>query len=108
MNTARWILRLVFFLLAVLLVVYINKKSDDHAVTVAEFKYNMFKKIESDSLDTKHKLDLLVDETSTFIDDSSRIQKGIHYLTLLFATVVIVEIGFLIFERKYYRRQEDK
>lgn len=99
MNKARWIFRLVFFLLTVALLVYINRKSSDNTMSIVEFKYKTFKKIEMDSLDAKRKLDLLVNETTKFIDDSTRVKNGIHYLTLLFGILVVVEVGFSIFTK---------
>lgn len=105
MNKARWIFRLVFFLLTVALLVYINRKSSDNTMSIVEFKYKTFKKIETDSLDTKRKLDLLVNETTKFIDDSTRVKKGIHYLTLLLATLAVVELGFLFFTKRNYGRR---
>jgi hypothetical protein len=105
MNKARWISRLVFLLLTVALLVYINRKSNDNTMSMVEFKYRTFKKIERDSLDAKHKLDLLVDETTKFIDDSTRVKKGIRYLTLVFGILVVVELGFLIFTKRNYGRR---
>ena len=108
MNKARWIFRFLFFLLTVTLLVYINRKSNDSTMSIVEFKYKTFKKIETDSLDTKRKLDLLVNETTKFIDDSTRVRKGIRYLTLLFGLLVVVELGFLIFTKRNYRGREIK
>jgi len=108
MIRAKYISRLIFFLLAVFLLVYLNRKTNDDTVTVAEFKFKMFEKIQKDSLDSKRKLDQLVNETTKFIDDSSRVREGIHYLTGLFGLLVAVELGFFIFEKKNHERQEVK
>jgi hypothetical protein len=62
--------------------------------------------MQTDSLDSRHKLELLVNETSKFIDDSSRVREGIHYLTGLFGLLVVVELSFIILEKRNYRRQE--
>jgi hypothetical protein len=56
----------------------------------------MYQKISKDSLDSKGKLNLLVDETSKYIDDSSRVQKGINYLTGLFTLLIVSELFFLV------------
>ena len=108
MNRARYICRIVFFLLAVLLLIYLNKKTDDNTATIAEFKFKTIEKIRTDSLDTKHKLDLLVDDTTKFIDGSTHVRKGIHYLMGLLALWGVVEFGFLILERKNDRRRDIK
>jgi hypothetical protein len=105
MNKARWIFRLVFFLLTVALLVYINRKSNDNTMSIVEFKYKTFKKFETDSLDAKRKMDLLVNETTKFIDNSTRVKKGIHYLTLLLSLLAVVELGFLIFTKRNYGRR---
>jgi serine kinase of HPr protein (carbohydrate metabolism regulator) len=106
MNKAKYVFRIVFFLVAVVLLVYLNGKTDDNTATIAEFKFKMFKKMQTDSLDSKHKLELLVNETTKFVDDSSRVRKGIHYLTGLFTLLVVVEFGFLIMGKRNYGRQE--
>ena len=105
---ARYILRVVFILLAVLLLVHLNRKTDDNVESIAEFKFKMFQKMQTDSLDSKHKLDLLLNETSRFIDDSSHVRRGIHYLMGLLGLLVAVEVGFLIFGRRNSGRQEIK
>mgnify|MGYP001176815324 CR=1 FL=1 len=96
MTRLKYIFRIVAFLTAIALVVYLNAKSDGDTSTIAEFKFKMYQKMRSDSLDSKHKLEHVIDETTKFIDNSSHVQKGVHYLTGLFTLVVIVELGFLI------------
>jgi hypothetical protein len=76
--------------------------------TIAEFKFKMIEKLRTDSLDSKHKMDLLLKETTKFIDDSSRVRKGIHYLMALLALTVTFELGFIILERRNSERQEIK
>jgi hypothetical protein len=75
-------------------------------MSVVEFKYRTFKKIEADSLDTKQKLDLLVNETTKFVDDSSHVRKGVLYLTVLFGLQIAIEFVFLILVKANYGRQE--
>ena len=60
----------------------------------------MFQKIQTDSLDSKQKLDLLVDETTKFVDSSSRVKKGIQYLTLLLVLLVLVEVIFFVLVKR--------
>jgi hypothetical protein len=108
MNRTRWIFRLVLFLVAILLLVYINRKSNDNTTTIVEFKYKTFKKLETDSLDTKRKLDLMIDETTKFIDNSSQVKKGIRYLTLLFGVAVAIELVFLTVTKRNSGGQQIK
>jgi len=68
----------------------------------------MIEKIQTDSLDSKHKLDLLVKETTKFIDDSSHVREGIHYLVGLLVLWAAIELGFFIQDSRNYRRQEFK
>jgi regulatory protein YycI of two-component signal transduction system YycFG len=105
MNRTRNIFRVAFVMLAVILLVYVNRKSNDNTMSIVEFKYKTFKKIEADSLNSKQKLDILVDETTNFIDDSTRVRKGIHYLTLLFVLQIIVEFVFLVLSRQSVKRE---
>lgn len=92
----------------VLLLVYVNRKADDNTMTIAEFKFKTIQKIRNDSLDSKHKLNLLLNETTKFIDDSSRVRSGIRYLMGLLGVWIAVELVFLILEKRNYRQQEIK
>jgi hypothetical protein len=105
MNRVKYIVRLIFLLIAVSLLVYLNRKTNNNTVTVAEFKFKMFEKIRADSLDSRHKLDLVLDETTKFLDDSSRVREGVHYLTALFGLLVVFELGFLIVEKRNYEKE---
>lgn len=105
MNRARYIIRTVFFLLTVVLLVSLNRKTDDNAKSIVEFKLKMVEKIRKDSLDAKHKLDLLMDETTKFIDDSSHVKEGIQYLVGLLTMWAVIELGFVVRENRNYGRQ---
>ena|SRR5258706_14203647 len=105
MNRARYIFRVVFLLLIVIQLVYLNRKTDDTR-TIAEFKFKMLEKIRTDSLDAKHKLDLLLNETTKFIDNSSHVREGIHYLMLMLGLLVASELSFFLLEKRNYGRQE--
>lgn len=102
MNWARYVFRIVFFLLTVLLLVFLNRKTDDNTKSIVEFKLKMIEKIRTDSLDSKDKLDLLVDETTKFVDGSSHVREGIHYLVGLLTLWGAIELGFLIREKRNY------
>src|SRR5258707_15746970 len=107
MNRARYIFRVVIFLLIVIQLVYLNRKTEGTR-TIAEFKFKMLEKIRTDSLDSKNKLDLLLNETTKFIDNSSHVREGIHYLMLLLGLLVANKLGFLLVEKRNYARQEIK
>jgi hypothetical protein len=104
MNKTRYIIRIVFIFLTVFLLVYLNRKTDDNTESIAEFKLNMIEKIRTDSLDTKHKLELLLNDTTKFIDDSSHVRKGIHYLMRLLGLWVVIEGVFLFLKKGNYGR----
>ena len=104
MTRTKYIFRAVFILLAVFLLVDLNKKTDDHIGSIAEFKFKTLEKIRTDSLDAKHKLDLVLKDTAKFVDNSSHVRKSIHYLLGLLGLWVIVElIFFLLLKRNYGR-----
>jgi hypothetical protein len=96
MKRLRNIFRLLFFFVAIVLIVYLNTKTNDNAESVAEFKFKMYQKLATDSLDSKRKVELLVDETARYVKDTSHVKRGLNYLTLLFTMAVIVELAFLI------------
>jgi hypothetical protein len=100
MTRAKYIFRMVFFLLTVLLLVDLNRKTEGNTETIAEFKFKMFKKIQTDSLDAKSKMDLLINDTTKFIDDSSHVKEGIRYLTGILGLLIVVELGFFIRENR--------
>ncbi len=96
MSKAKYISRAVFFFLVVILLIYINGKTEADTETVAEFKVKMIEKVRTDSLDVQHKVDLLVDETTKFMDHSSNVRSGMRWLMGLLALFIIVEVIFLI------------
>ena len=108
MNRTKYIIRIIFVLLTVFLLIYLNKKTDNNTESIAEFKLKMIEKIRTDSLDSKSKVDLLINETTKFIDDSSHVTKGIHYLMRLLGLWIVVELVFLLVEKSNYGRQEIK
>jgi hypothetical protein len=107
MNRVRNATRVVFLLLAVVLIVYLNKKTDDNTRSVVEFKFNMLQNIRADSLDSRQKLDMVRRETTKFIDGSSHVRRGLDYLMGLLALAIVVELGFLVLKKRnqYYRKQ---
>jgi len=103
MNHIKYIFRGIFIVLAIVLLFYINKKPDDNVESIAEFKFKMFQKLQADSLNSKQKAGLLLKETTKFVDDSSRVQRGIQYLMGLLALVAIMEVSFFIMNKRNSR-----
>jgi len=100
MNRTKSIFRVVLFLVTIMPLVDLNRKTNNKVGSIAEFKFKMIEKLRTDSLDSKHKLDLLVEETTKFIDDSSHVKKGIHYLMVLLGLWGVIELVFLLLERR--------
>jgi len=100
MKRLKYIVRGVFFVIAVVLLFYINRKTYNNVESVAEFKFKMYQKLQTDSLGSKQKADLLMKETSKFVDDSSQVKNGIRYLMGLLAITVIAEVSFFILKKR--------
>lgn len=106
MIRVRSTIRIVFLALAVLLLVNLNRKTNDKAGTIANFKYKMIEKLQTDSLNSKQKLDVLVNETTKFMDDSAHVRNGIRYLMALLGLFVATELGFLLVQKRNSGRQK--
>jgi hypothetical protein len=100
MIRTKRIFRIIFVLLTVVLLVNLNRKADANTESIAEFKLKMIEKIRTDSLDSKHKLDLLLNETTKFVDDSSHVKEGVHYLMRLLGLWVVIEGVFLFLKKR--------
>lgn len=104
MNQAKYILRGALLFLIVLLLIYLNRKTDDTIGQIVRFKLETLNKIKNDSLDTERKLDLLVDETTKFseqiIEDSPHVKEGVRYLIGVVGLLIAVELAFFIAKRK--------
>jgi len=100
----KYILRAILVLLTVFLFINVIRKTNDHMGRIAKFKLETFNKIKSDSLDTEHKLDLLVNETEKFSnqmhEDSPDIKDAIQYLIGIVVLFIAVEIGFSLAHRR--------
>jgi len=105
MNKPRLIFRIIFFLLALFLLVYVNKKTDDNTMSIVEFKLKTLQKISNDTLDSKQRLETVLNDTTNFIDHSSHVRKGIHYLIGLLVLWGAVEMIFIIQQRRNYGQQ---
>ena len=100
MNKARTIIRIVFLIIAVSLLVSLNSTQQQDVKTIAQFKMKMIEKMRSDSLRSKDKLDLIIDDTKKFLDKSNHLKEDLDYLLMLFALWAIVELVFLQLARR--------
>jgi hypothetical protein len=108
MTLTKYIFRSLFFLITVFLIVYINRKTDDNAQTIAEFKFETLKKLKADSLDSQDQVDVLINETKKFNDqvaEDSPIRKGFRYLTATLVLFVLFELSFWMIEKNKPNRQ---
>jgi hypothetical protein len=101
MNRARNILRFIFLVAAIFLIVRINQKTDEHVKSIVQFKFEVLKKMSQDSLASKEKVALMVDETTKFVRDSSQVKEGVDYFIKLAGLVIVAEIIFLILLKKF-------
>ncbi|AYB32368.1 hypothetical protein D4L85_18115 [Chryseolinea soli] len=103
MNRIRNILRAFFLLLTISLLFYLNKRTDLNVGAIAKFKYETLNKIQSDSLDSKDKFDLLVQETEKFneqiSEDSSRALKVIYLLIGVVILFIVSELMFTVMKK---------
>lgn len=104
MTRIRLIVRAVLLVAGVWLLVDLNRKTDDTLEEVVKFKLETLNKVKTDSLDTEHKLDLLVDETTKFSGDllakSPHLKNSVRYLIMLLVVVVLAELVFFIAEKR--------
>jgi hypothetical protein len=107
LSTAKikTLVRLIFFAIAVSLLIYTNIAPNEKSQSVAEFKLKMLQKIQMDSLNSDQKVKLVMDETSEFVETSSRVKDGLRYLTWLFAMAIIAELIFLVLKKNGEYRQ---
>jgi hypothetical protein len=99
MKRTRFLTRIFFLLLIISVLFYLNRKSGVNLDTITRFKLETMNKMQADSLDTKHKFDLLVKETTKFNEkineDSSHAQEAINFLIGLVIIFIISELFFL-------------
>jgi len=106
MNRTQYLLRGFFFLLTILLLYYLNNKAGINLKTISKFKLETLNKIQSDSLGSKDKLDVLVRDTTAFnkqIDeDSSHARELISYLIIVVVLFGTSELIFATIKRKTF------
>lgn len=93
-------MRTVFLVSAIGLIVHLNRKTDDNTQSIVEFKLRMAEKIQKDSLDNKGKAEMLINETTRFVDDSAHVKSGMRYLLSLLILWGATELSFIIFSRR--------
>ncbi|HMV09332.1 MAG TPA: hypothetical protein PK325_16730 [Cyclobacteriaceae bacterium] len=96
MTRARFIFRIIYLISAIALVYTINQKTEKQSDSIVEFKFKMLKKIQQDSLTVKEKAESVVDETSAFMDGSTRIKRASNFLFLLLVLIVLTELFFAV------------
>jgi hypothetical protein len=110
MKRTRFFTRIFFLLLVVSILFYLNRKSGVNLDTITRFKLETMNKMQADSLDTKHKFDLLVKETTKFNEkineDSSHAQEVINFLIGLVIIFIISELFFLHKGRRTFTNNE--
>jgi hypothetical protein len=104
MNRTKYILRGSVILLTISMLINLYRKTEDNISRIAKFKFEMLNKIKTDSLDTEHKFDLLVDQTTKFNkqlnEDSPQIRESVRYLIGAVGLLTAVELGFFITRRR--------
>ena len=104
MNWAKYVIRGTLLLLIILLLVYLNRKTDNTFRRITKFKLETLNKIKTDSLDAKHKFDTLVSETTKFSrqisEDSPHVKESARYLIGVVGLLIALELGFFIAKRR--------
>jgi len=100
MKWIKYILRVSCLVWLVFLLMSLNEKADVHSRTVAEFKFETFKKIRTDSMGTWHRLGLLRSETEKFLDDSPHVRDNTWNMVKLLVFWIAMEIVFLLAGRR--------
>jgi len=103
-NRIKYILRGTLLLLIVFMLINLYRTTEDNLARIAKFKFETLNKVRTDSLDTEHKFELLVNETSKFnkqfIEDSPRVRNGFRYLFGAVGLLIAVELGFYLTEKR--------
>jgi hypothetical protein len=107
MNWTKYILRGTLLLLIVLLLINVVRKTNNNMGRIVKFKLDTLNKIKSDSLDTEHKLDLLVNKSTEFtgqiMDETPQLKEGMRYLIGAIVLLIVFELSFFIAERRKAR-----
>ena len=105
MTRVKYIVRGILLFLIALLLFQLNSKSDENVKSIVEFKFEMFEKVRKDTLDSKHKLNMVLNETTKFVEESSHVRNGIRRLMGALALLVVSELGFAMHERRNSKQQ---
>jgi hypothetical protein len=80
------------------------RKNDDNIARIAKFKLDALHKIQTDSLGTQDKFDVLASETAKFnkqfIADAPHFKNGLRYLMGAVGMLIAVELYFVIAKRR--------
>ncbi len=104
MNQTKYFIRGTLLLLIVFMLINLYRATENNVARIEKFKVDALNNIKTDSLDTKHKFDLLVTETTKFnkqfIEDSPRVKAGFRYLFGVVGLLIVAELGFYFKERR--------
>ena len=104
MNLTRYIIRGLFVLLTGIILLYLERMTDDNVEKIAKFKFETLATIAKDSLDSKDKFDRLNYATIKFSGlihaDSSNVRQAFQYLIGLVGLLVVFELIFFATKRK--------
>ena len=104
MRRTKYIIRGTLLLVIIGLLIDLYSATESNIAQIAKFKVETFSKINTDSLDAGHKLDLLVNETKKFnkqfVQDSPHVKNNLHFVMGAVGLLIMVELAFFITERK--------
>ena len=100
LRPSKLILRVIFIILIVLQLAKLNRKTDDNAKSIAEFKFDMLKKAQTDSLNSRAKVEMILNETTKFVDGSENVKNGFRDFVRLLIAWAIIETTFSIIEKR--------
>ena len=100
-TKARYFFRGVFFLVAIIFLISLSRTANENTTRITKFKFKMIENLRTGLLDSNHKLDLMLNETAKFADDSFYVRIGIEYFICLLVVWACVEFAFLVLEKEF-------
>lgn len=100
MKTTKYILRASFLVMIIYLIVQLNKKPDDQSQSIVDFKLKMLEKIQVDSLNSRQKVNLVIDDTRKFMEESTQTRKFANLLMAILGIWVVTELTFFAVRRR--------
>lgn len=104
MHRMKYIIRGMLLLVIAGLLISLYHATENNITQIAKFKLDTFNKVNADSLDAKHKLDVLVNETKKFneqfVQDSPHVKNNLLLVIGAVGLLIMVELAFFITERR--------